>query len=305
MYALLVILIVSMLICFLIRLLPGDPISIMLGERITPQLEQELKKLYALDRPIYEQYIIWLKQILKGTWGVSIRSQRPVLASITSALEPSLFLAFGGWILSFVIGVGTGLIAAVYRNTWRDYIASTLAFIGLAIPQFFLGLLLMLLFAFYLKIFPPTGYVSPFTNALEAVKRLVLPTLTIGLTMAAMVARITRSSVLEVIKEDYVKTARAKGLPEIRVILRHVLKPAMITIVTVSGLQLGYLLGGVVVVENIYAIPGLGSLIVNAAFLRDYPMVQGCVLIFAIWFVLINVFVDMFYAVLDPRIQYE
>jgi len=162
-----------------------------------------------------------------------------------------------------------------------------------------------LLFAFYLKIFPPTGYVSPFTNALEAVKRLVLPTLTIGLTMAAMVARITRSSVLEVIKEDYVKTARAKGLPEIRVILRHVLKPAMITIVTVSGLQLGYLLGGVVVVENIYAIPGLGSLIVNAAFLRDYPMVQGCVLIFAIWFVLINVFVDMFYAVLDPRIQYE
>jgi len=303
-YAVLVVLVVSMLIFLLIHLLPGDPITIMLGEHATPQLEQELKKLYALDKPIYEQYFIWIKNILKGTWGVSIRSRRPVLTSLATAFEPSLLLALGGWLVSFIVGVGAGVIAALYRSTWRDYIASTLAFIGLSTPQFFLGILLMLLFAYHFKILPPTGYISPFVDPLGAARHLLLPVLTIGLSMAAVVARITRSSVLEVIREEYVRTARAKGLPEKTVILKHVLRPALITIVTVSGLQLGYLLGGVVVVENVFAVPGLGRLIVSATFLRDYPVVQGCVLIFATWFTMVNLAVDLSYTALDPRIRF-
>lgn len=303
-YSVVVIFVVSIVVFAAIHSLPGDPIEIMLQEFSNPVLVAKMQAHYMLDQPIYVQYGHWIRGILSGDWGISIRTQRPILATLTKALQPSLIIAFGGWIVSFVVGVVLGTVAALKRGTVVDYIVSVFAFIGLSTPAFFYGLVLMLIFALRLRWFPASGYVFLQDAPAETFSYVILPILAIGLRMSAAVTRISRTAVLEVIGEEYVKTARAKGLREWVVIVKHVLRSSMIAIVTVSGLQLGVLLGGVVILENVFAIPGVGSLVVNATFFRDYPIVQACVLVFSIWFTLINIVVDFSYSMLDPRIHY-
>jgi len=303
-YSIVVIFVVSVVVFAAIHSLPGDPIEIMLQEFANPVLTARLRAHYLLDQPIYVQYGHWIRGILTGEWGISIRTQRPILATITKAMQPSLIIALGGWIVSSVVGVVLGTVAALKRGTIIDYMASVSAFVGLSTPAFFYGLILMLIFGLRLRWFPSSGYVFLQDAPLETMSYVVLPILAIGLRMSAAITRISRTAVLEVIGEDYVKTARAKGLREGVVIIKHVLRSSMITIVTVSGLQLGVLLGGVVILENVFAIPGLGSLVVNGTFFRDYPIIQACVLVFSVWFTAINVVVDFSYSMLDPRIHY-
>lgn len=303
-YSFVVIFVVSIVVFLAIHSLPGDPIEIMLQEFSNPVLVRKMQAHYLLDQPIYVQYGHWIGGILSGDWGISIRTQRPILPTILKGLQPSMIIAFGGWIISFVVGVVLGTTAALRRGTTIDYAVSVFAFIGLSTPAFFFGLILMLVFALQLRWFPASGYVSLQEAPAETIAYVILPILAMGLRMSAAITRISRTAVLEVIGEEYVKTARAKGLRESVVVLKHVLRSSMIAIVTVSGLQLGVLLGGVVILENVFAIPGLGSLVVNATFFRDYPIVQACVLVFSIWFTLVNILVDFSYTVLDPRIQY-
>ncbi len=288
---------VSLIIFTIVRVIPGDPGYLMAGPHATKEQVDQIRAQLGLDQHPVKQYLIFIGNIFKGDLGTSNRTGLPVTKEILARLPNTLSLAFASILVATVFGVLTGIIAGVKQNSKFDYLSMLVALFGLSMPVFWLGLMLMLLFSIKLGWFPAVGA--------ESFKHLVLPAITLGANSTAIIARMTRSSMLEVIRLDYIRTARAKGLAERVVILRHALKNALIPVVTVIGLQTGTLLGGAVLTEIVFAWPGIGRLLVEAILSRDYPVVQGVVLVVATMFIFINLIVDLLYSYLDPRIRYH
>ncbi len=290
----------------LIRLIPGDAVQLFLGTQVemTPEQMAELRRFFGVDKPIHAQFVDYLGRILRGDLGVSLRTSRPVLGDILQRLPLSFQLATFALIVAVLIAVPLGITSAVMRNSAFDVVARIGGLLGLSMPNFWLGAMLILVFSRYLRI--SLGQYTPITqNPLATLQSLFLPALALGAAIAAILMRYVRSSLLEVLGQEYIRTARGKGLRGTVVMLRHALPNAMIPVVTVLGFQMGYLLGGTVIIEEIFALPGMGRLALQAIFQRDYPVVQGVVLVIALLFVLTNLVVDLLYAWIDPRIRYS
>ncbi|MFN8671745.1 MAG: ABC transporter permease [Candidatus Sericytochromatia bacterium] len=314
---------VSVLVFISVRLLPGDPAQIMLGERANPESLAKLRETLGLDKPWHIQYLYYISHVIKGDLGNSIVTNNSVMAEILKKFPATVELAFGSILIATIIGVSAGILAAVYRNSWLDNIVMVGALTGVSMPIFWLGLILMLIFSSYLELLPLSGRMDitsdietvtnfylidtlikgDFQSFADVVRHLILPSFTLSTVPTAIIARMTRASMLEVLSQDYIKTAYAKGVDRIRVILHHALRNALIPIVTITGLQLGMLLSGAVLTETVFSWNGLGSYVVNAVGARDFPVIQGCVLIFSITFVLINMLVDLSYFIIDPRVR--
>lgn len=299
----------SLVVFALVNIIPGDPIVIMVGQNPQlppdPRVIAQLRQQYGLDQPLHRQYLVFLGNLIRGDLGTSIQIQQPVLSLILERFPATLWLTGAALAVSVAIGLPVGVLSAVRPYSWVDSLALVGAMVGVAMPNFWLGLVLMLLFSLHLGWLPVAGMGSWADGAGAFLAHLVMPAVTLGSGLAALLTRITRSTMLDVLKSDFVRTARAKGLPERAVVGRHALANAVLPILTVVGVQLGYLLGGTVVVETIFAWPGIGRLAVNAIWQRDLPLIQGTVLIFAVLFVLTNLVVDLLYAYFDPRVHYE
>lgn len=281
----------------LIHLTPGDPVEVMLGEAALPVAKEALRQTLRLDRPLPEQYLVFLRGLAMGDLGISLFSREPVLTTLLQALPATFELAVAGLLTALAIGFPLGIVAAVKRDTSLDRGGRIFALLGVSIPNFVLGPLLILLFAIWFNWLPVSG-----RGGLE---HLLLPALTLGLALAGTLSRMVRASLLEVLGREYIRVARAKGLSEGRVILRHGLTAALIPVITVVGLQSGALLSGAIITETIFAWPGLGRLTLQAIQARDYPLVQGCVLAISFGYILVNTVTDIVYAYVDPRIRYE
>jgi len=289
----------------LIHLTPGDPIDVMMAESVDATVKANLRRELGLDQPIYVQYAAWTWRLLHGDLGRSIRNGEPVIENVGRRIRPSLQLAALAMAISLVVATPLGILSAARRNTSVDRVGTTFALFGICMPNFLLALLLIFFFGVKLRWLPISGYVDPLEEMLPGLRSLVLPALTLGLALAAVVTRTLRSSMLDALSEDYVRTARAKGLSESSIIRGHVLKNALIPVVTVLGLQLGTLIGGAVITEYVFALPGVGRLVVDAVFARDYPTVQGVVLLIAVGFIVSNLMVDLLYGWIDPRIRHH
>jgi peptide/nickel transport system permease protein len=294
------------LVFFLLRMIPGDPVIQMLGPEYTPEAAVALRQKLGLDEPLLTQYVQWMSNIARGDLGGSIASGETVADAIKSGVPKTASLTLVSFLIASAIALPAGIIAALNRNRPVDYIASFIAFIGVSMPSFWFGIILILVFAVHLKWLPAIGYAEIADKGVgEWLKRLILPGLAIGAGYAAILMRFVRAGLLEVLSSDYVRTARAKGVHERAVIVRHALRNALIPVVTVAGIQLALLLSGTVVIETVFSIRGLGRILVGAIFDRDYPIVQGVILLIAVVFVLANLIVDVLYTFLDPRIRYD
>ena len=300
-----VLLLVTVGVFTLLHLTPGDPIDAMMAESVDATVKETLRRDLGLDQPIGMQYARWMGRLLRGDLGRSIRNGEPVLENVGRRIRPSLQLAAFAMAISLLVAFPVGIVAAVRRNTSADRVATTFALFGICMPNFLLALLLIFVFGVTLRWLPISGYTDPLEEPLLGLRSLALPAITLGLALAAVITRTLRSSLLEALAEDYVRTARAKGLSEWMVIRAHVLKNALIPVVTVMGLQLGTLIGGAVITEYVFALPGVGRLVVDAVFARDYPTVQGVVLLIAIGFIVSNLMVDLLYGWIDPRIRHH
>ena len=299
-----VLLIVAVVTFSLVHLTPGDPASLMAGDQALPEDIERIKDKLGLNRPLYEQLAIYFWDILRGDFGESVFTKFPVTTLIAQRLEPTISIAIFSQLVAIVIAIPAGILAAWKANTWIDRVVMILAVAGLAIPSFWLGANLIWLFAVRLDWFPALGYVSISEGVLPWLRSITLPSIAIGFISAALIARMTRASMLEVLREDYVRTARAKGLGEYKILIAHAFKNASIPVVTIIGIGLAGLVSGLVVTEAVFAIPGVGRLIVDAVLRRDYPVIQGVVLMVTFAYVLINLAVDIIYGYLDPRIRY-
>jgi peptide/nickel transport system permease protein len=296
-------LLVSIISFSILYIIPGDPAETILtgpGGGADPRAVEEFRIQRGLDKPYHIQYIKWLNNLLHGNFGYSYRTEQPVLGPILSTFRATLKLAVASMIISLIISIPLGIISAVKQYSLIDNVSMVGAMIGVSMPNFWQGLLLILLFAVYLGWFPVAGYGDH-----GDLEHIILPAITLGTSSAAITTRLMRSSMLETIGQDYIQAARAKGLPERIVIGKHALKNALIPVVTMAGLNFGYLLDGSVVVETIFAWPGIGKLTVDSIYARDYPMIQGCILFVAIVYTIVNLTVDLLYTYLDPRIRYE
>jgi ABC-type dipeptide/oligopeptide/nickel transport system permease component len=288
---------VIFIVMLTIEMVPGDPVMLMLGEQATKETVEKVRTALGLDKPLITRYFLYLRNLAQGDMGRSIRENRLVSKEISDVWPATLELTMAAMAIALFVGILVGILSAVRPNSFLDGINRVLSLFGLSMPVFWVGLVLIVIFSYWIRLFPIGGSGS--------LRHLVLPAVTLSLPSIAMISRMTRSSLLEVLKEDYVRTARAKGVSERRVILKHALKNALIPIVTLSGLQLGQLMGGAILTETVFAWPGLGRLMVRAIFARDYILLQGAVLVFALAFVLINLVVDISYSFLDPRVRYE
>ena len=309
------ILMITLVVFVMMQSIPGDPVVAMLGEAYTQEDADKVRREYGLDQPVLVQYAIWLGKLVQGDWGRSILSGRPVLKDVLVRLPVTLELIVLSMAVALAIAMPAAIIGALRQNTWADYTATTVAMVGVSIPEFFIGVLLLLLFSFGLGgLLPSSGWVylpgtcptivcsaSLWGNA----QHVLMPAIALGVGRAAILTRLLRSSMLEVIRTEYVTTARAKGLSERPVVFKHALKNALIPTVTVMGLQVGFLIGGAIVVETLFAMPGLGTFGIDAIISRDYQQVQGFALITAVAFVVMNLLVDLTYGFLDPRIRYS
>jgi peptide/nickel transport system permease protein len=294
---------VSLLIFALQQLLPGDPAVVLAGEDRDPDVVAYLHEKLHLDEPFPVRYYYWISGVLHGDLGESLRLQRPVLALILEKLPVTIELASFAIVIALVIGIPAGIISAVKRNTAWDYGANVIALWGLSTPNFWLGIMLILLFSVTLGWLPASGFVSPFENWRANVASLIMPAFVLGNAIAAVLMRHTRSAMLQVLSSDYVRTARAKGLPETGVVLKHALRNALIPVITLGALELGTLLSGAVLTEQVFTIPGFGKLIVDAVFNRDYAVVQGVVLFTATAYIVLNLIADVAYVLVNPRIR--
>lgn len=295
------------LVFVIIRILPGDPIGAMLGHLdtvLSRTVYDSLKRQYGLDEPIHTQYFKYLWNAAHGNLGISLVRGVPVLAVIQPHVAPTLMLAGGGLIVAVTLGVPVGILAGLRRNSMTDYIIMTSAVVWLAAPNFWFALLLVYLFGFRIPMFPMFG-AGEGGNLLSALHSLFLPSVAIGARSAALFARLSRSAMLEVIRQDYIRTAFAKGLSERRVTYRHALRNAGIPIVTAIGIDLSFLIGGTVIIETVFSRPGLGKTLVDAVFDRDYPVVQGCIIMFTFAIVLVGLLTDVVYALIDPRVRFD
>jgi peptide/nickel transport system permease protein len=294
---------VSLLVFSLLKLLPGDPAIALAGEERDPQVIEFLRQKYSLDQPLYVQYGKWLAGIAQGDFGLSIRTRLPIGEMIAQKLPVTIQLSVMAMILATLIGIPAGIIAALKRGTAADYGVSVIGLAGLSVPSFWLGIMLILLFAVTLGWFPSGGYVTFFDSPIDNLRHTLLPSLVLGTAAAAIVMRHTRSAMLQVMKQDYVRTARAKGLKERIVVIRHVLRNSLVPVVTMSTLHLGELLSGAVLTEQVFGIPGFGKMIVDGVFSRDYAVVQAVVLCSAALFLLMNLLADIAYVILSPRLR--
>jgi peptide/nickel transport system permease protein len=281
----------------LLQLVPGDPALILAGQEATEDVLAQIRHEYGLDQPLPIQFLVYLRNVVRGNFGISIQSRQPVATLIAQRFPFTLRLAFLAILISAALGVVAGVIAATRRNSVVDLAALFGSLVGISLPIFWLGLLMILVFSVRLHWFPAGGS--------GTLAHLVLPAIVLGAASSAVIARMTRASMLEVLRQDYIRTARAKGVREPGIIFRHALKNAMIPILTVFGLEFGYNLGGAVLTETVFSLPGLGRLIVEGIFARDYPVVQGAMLVVATTFVVVNLLTDIAYAFFDPRIRYE
>jgi peptide/nickel transport system permease protein len=299
-----VLFLVSFIVFLVVHLIPGDPVVIMLGEdQRDPQVVEALRKEFGFDQPVHVQYLSWLGQTLRGDLGQSLRSKRPVLDIIIERYPATVYLALGSLVLGLAIAIPAGAIAAVKQNTPYDYAAMLFALFGISVPNFWFALLLILGLGIYLGWFPTMGYVAPGTDPLRFMQHMALPAIVLGTDIASATTRYVRAEMLEQLRLDYVRTARAKGLPPSRVFYRHALRNSLIAAVTVVGLNVGRLLGGSTVVETVFAWPGLARLVLDAVYARDYPVLQGAVLFLAVSYVIVNLLVDLLYKWLDPRVR--
>jgi peptide/nickel transport system permease protein len=297
---------VAILVFFLLRLAPGDPVQMMFEGANVPQhvIDAERARL-GLDQPVYVQFVKWFGAILSGDFGVSIWTGRPVLHEIGIRLELSLQVAIMATILAVLIALPLGTLSAVFKDTWIDHVVRLISIAGLAVPSFWLGMIIILLLLTYFSWIPPLTFTPFFEDPLKNLSQLIWPALAVGYRYSAVAMRMMRSSVLEVLQEDYVRTARAKGVHERLVVARHALRNALLPVVTVVGLEFAFLIGGLVVTEQVFNLNGIGKLFVQAVARGDYTLIQGLVLLVAVFFVLVNFAIDMLYALLDPRIRYR
>ena len=299
---------VSLITFALIRLIPGDVIDALIGTQyaLTEEQAAALRRYFGIDKPLHEQYWIWLTSALRGDMGYSVRTGRPVLPQILARFPLTLELTVLAVLIALSIGVPIGVLSAVRANSPVDLLGRLFALLGLSLPNFWLGTLIILVLSRYFRWLPNAGgYVDLLQDPLANLRQLFFPAVTLGMAMAASVMRMTRSSMLEVLRQDYIRTARSKGLPERAVIYVHGIRNALIPVITLVGIQMGYLLGGAVIVEEIFALPGIGRLTLYAIYQRDYAMIQGAVLFIAFNFVVINLLTDIAYALTDPRIRYQ
>ncbi len=295
---------ISLIAFFTIRLVPGDTVTAMLGVNYNQQQAEVLRHKYGLDQPLVVQYLKWVKNVLRGDLGQSFFTNEPVFQSIIARLPVTLELMFMSLLYSIFIAIPLGVIAAVFRNQPLDYGASFLGLLGVSIPNFWLGTLMILFFSLTLGWFPSGGFVSLGDSLLGNLRHMLLPSIALGASVGAVVMRMTRSSMLEVLGKEYIEMARAKGVTQKLLILKHALKNALIPVVTVIGIQMGYLLGGSIVIEKVFSLPGVGQLALQAITNRDYALMQGAILFVATGFVVINLIVDIIYAFLNPQIRY-
>ncbi len=290
-------LLVSVVVFLFVHMLPGDPARLAAGQEADQATVELVRKELGLDLPLPQQFVRYFSHMLQGDLGISLRTKRPVSTEIAERFMPTLWLTITSMIWSVTFGMIFGIVSAVWRNRWPDRLLMTLAVSGISFPAFALGMMLMQVFSVGLGWLPTVGAASW--------KHYILPSITLGAAVAAVMARFTRASFVEVIQEDFVRTARAKGLAERRVVIKHALRNALIPVVTMMGLQFGFLLGGSIVVETVFNWPGLGRLLVDAVTQRDYPVIQGLVLLFSLEFILINLIVDVLYGVINPSIRYK
>ena len=288
---------ISLLLFFMLRALPGDPAQVLAGQMATPEDIEHIRHQLGLDRPVYIQYAVFLGQLAKFDLGRSARTQNPVIQEIWARLPNTILLAVVAITLACIFGIPAGIISAIRPYTFLDYLVTSAALFGISMPVFWLGLMLVIVFSVILPWLPAGGTGSW--------KHVILPSITLTAFVVAFIARMTRSSMLEVLSQDYTTTARSKGLMEKVVVIKHALKNALIPIITVVGLQFGMLLGGAVLTETVFAWPGVGRLIVDSILARDYPVIQGTILIFGLIYTLVNLMVDVIYAFVDPRIRYD
>jgi len=309
MQAIIVIIMISLVVFFAVRILPGDPLAIYIVQQdisdITPELQAQLRHEFGLDKSLPLQYVDWVKGTFQGNLGKSIHYNESVTTLMKERIPVTLQLGLTAIIISGFIGIFMGLIAALRRGSALDALVTSLANFGVAAPNFWLGIMLIYFFGLYLGWLPTQGYTSPFDDFGLAVRQMILPVFVLANWGIAFIARQTRSSMLEVIRQDYVRTAWAKGLRERAVVLKHVLKNGLIPVVTVLGIQLSYIIGGAVIIENVFNIPGVGRLMVDAVFSQDYQVVQAGVLIIGVSVVVVNLMVDVSYGWLDPRIRFS
>jgi len=300
---LLVMSIVAVFVFVLTRAAPGDPIAVLLGDQATAADIARVQKVYGLDRPLPVQFGYWLRELAHGNLGESIFLQRPVTQALWERAEPTALLSLMAVAIAAGIGVPCGIVSAVYRGRWLDQAFTGFAMLGASVPSFWFGLVLMQIFAVGLGWFPVSGYGEPGASLAARLHTLVLPATVLGVLNSALIIRFTRASMLDVLGEDYVRTARAKGLGEPTVVLKHALRNALVPIVTVIGLTVALMIGGAVVTETVFGLPGVGNLVVSAVTRRDYPVIQGALLVVAAIYVLINFGIDLLYTVVDPRVK--
>jgi peptide/nickel transport system permease protein len=300
-----VLFLVSVIAFSLVRFLPGDVLDILAGEENSddPEIRAAFIQEYGLDKPLYVQYAKWMGRVLRGNFGQSMVTRRPIAVELFERIPATVYLAVVSIGVSLIIAIPLGTLAAVKRNTFVDYIAQTTSLFGISIPEFWFAIMAILLFSLYLGWLPSSEYHSPFVDLGESIKHLILPATAIGFRQAAITTRLTRSSMLDEVRKDYVDTARALGLPERKVIYKYTLRNAMIPTLTISGLQLAQLLGGTIIIEQIFAWPGIGYSIYQAVIARDYPLLQAGVLVLGTIVVVINLLVDLMYRVLNPRVR--
>ncbi|MBA4036708.1 MAG: peptide ABC transporter [Bradyrhizobium sp.] len=299
-----VMLVVGVFIFLMLRLTPSDPAAIIAGDNATTEQVAQIRSQLGLDRPLIEQFFIWSANVLSGDFGESFFFKKTVAALIGERIEPTLSLAFFTILIAVLVAVPLGVLAAHRHGSWIDRIVMGFSVLGFSVPVFVIGYILIYVFAIYLNWLPVQGYQRIGEGLGGWVERLILPSMTLSVIYVALIARMTRTSVLEVLSEDYIRTARAKGQIERKVLFRHALRNAAVPIVTVIGLGIALLIGGVVVTESVFTIPGLGRLTVDAVLARDYPTIQAVILLFSFVYVMINLAVDMLYTILDPRIRY-
>jgi peptide/nickel transport system permease protein len=297
---------VSLLVFLVTRLTPGDPARVMLGPRATDEQIAALRSTYGLDQPVVVQYVTWLSHVARGDFGDSIQLHRPVAAEVAERFRGTVVLALSAMLIAFTLGIGLGVYAALHANTPGDRVAMLVALFGISVPPFWVGLLLVLIFSLGLHWLPGTGMFSATGGGSlpDLFAHLILPAIALAVVPLAIVARLTRANVLEVVGQLYVRTARSKGLPESSVVWRHVFRNTLVGTVTILGLQAGWLLAGTVYIETVFAWPGIGAMMVNAILQRDFPLVQGGVLLVAAVYVVINLLTDVLYVYLDPRVRY-
>lgn len=298
---------VSVVVFGLIRAVPGDPLMMMIGvdQRTTPEQLAAMRHSYGLDQPVPVQYVKWMSHVLRGDLGRSLRTRRTITDELKLRMPVTAELALLAGLIGTIPAVSVGVLAAVKRNSWLDYGATIGTLVGVSVPNFLLATLLVLTFSYWLRWLPPIGFAKLTEDPVQNVRTMILPAVSLSMPLAAILMRNTRSAVLEVLAQDHVRVARAKGLPGSTVLVRHVLKNASIPIITVGGIQVAALLGGTVIIETIFGLPGVGRYIYEAIANRDYPVVQGVVLVISTLFVVISLAVDVLYAVMDPRLRHR